>query len=176
MARTRILVVDDSVVARKIITEALSGEPDLELAGTAPDGRLALGKIPLLKPDLVLSDLEMPGMDGIALVREVRARHPDLPIILFSGTSVESAGRTLEALRLGAADFITKPAAMGSLETAMAAVRAELLPRIRSLVRLRDLSGGRPAVRAVSAPASAATPGSGSRPAAPAATPGSGSR
>ncbi len=161
MARTRILVVDDSVVARKIITEALAGEADLELAGTAPDGRLALGKIPLLRPDLILSDVEMPGMDGLTLVREVKARHPEIPIILFSGTSAESARTTLDALRLGAADFVTKPAAMGSLATAMAAVKAELLPRIRALVRLRDLSAGRPAVR----PMQPAAPTPPSRPA-----------
>ena len=72
MPRIRVLVVDDAVVVRRIVTEALSGDPEVEVVGVAANGRIALAKIPQLTPDLVTLDVEMPEMDGLETVAEIR--------------------------------------------------------------------------------------------------------
>ena len=157
MPKLRVLIVDDAVVVRKIIGDALSLEADIEVTGNAPNGRLALAKIPLLKPDLVVTDMEMPEMDGMELTREIRRLHGNLPIIIFSGTSTDAARSTLDALRAGADDFVTKPTGMANLATAVQSVRAELGTRIRSLVARRGVVAS--VVKPVASfPAAAAAP------------------
>jgi two-component system chemotaxis response regulator CheB len=79
MPPLRVLVVDDSAVIRKLLSEVLAGDPELQVAGTAPNGSLALARIADLKPDLVTLDLEMPGMDGLEAVTEIRKIYPALP-------------------------------------------------------------------------------------------------
>ncbi|MGE3957250.1 MAG: chemotaxis response regulator protein-glutamate methylesterase [Vicinamibacterales bacterium] len=135
MAPIRVLVVDDAVVVRRVVSEALSLEPDLEVVATAANGRIALQRIPQCSPDIVTLDVEMPEMDGLETLRRIRAEYPGLPVIMFSTLTERGAATTLDALSLGASDYITKPSHTGSLESSMTALRAELGPRIRALVR-----------------------------------------
>ena len=132
----RILVVDDAVVIRKILTDLISAEPGLEVAGTAPNGRIALAKIPQVNPDLITLDVEMPEMDGLSTLKELRRTYRDLPVIMFS-TLTERGGRvTMDALLSGANDYVTKPGSVAGLAEGVATVREQLLPKIRALCGL----------------------------------------
>ncbi|HVI10890.1 MAG TPA: chemotaxis response regulator protein-glutamate methylesterase [Candidatus Binatia bacterium] len=129
----RILVVDDSLVIRKLLSATLSSDPEIQVAGTASDGHLALAKIAQLHPDLVTLDVEMPGMNGLEALAALRKDHPKLPVIMFSTLTERGASATLDALALGASDYATKPSNTGSPEVAIAAIRNELLPKIKAL-------------------------------------------
>jgi len=133
VTRTRVLIVDDAVVVRRIVAGVLDAEPAIEVVGTAPDGQVALDMIARLHPDLVTLDVEMPGMDGLATLSELRARHPRLPVIMFSTLTERGAATTLEALLRGANDYVTKPANVGGVQEAMARVREQLVPKILAL-------------------------------------------
>ena len=109
MKKIRVLVVDDSVVIRKIISDVLSAEPDIEVVGVAANGRIALSKVEKLKPDLLTMDIEMPEMDGLQAVSEIRKTNAHLPIIMFSSLAEEAAEATVEALARGASTYVTKP-------------------------------------------------------------------
>ena len=124
MARIRVLVVDDSVVVRRLVTDALSGAPDIEVVGSAANGRIALTKVDQLAPDVVTMDIEMPEMDGIEAVRALRAAGRRLPIIMFSTLTDRGAVATLDALGAGASDYVTKPANVGSVQESLARVQA----------------------------------------------------
>src|ERR1700682_6226576 len=126
MAPLRILVVDDSVVIRRLLTDTLSGDPALQVVGTASDGRIALAKIPRLKPDLITLDIEMPVMDGLETLAAVRKLYPTLPVIMFSTLTERGAAATLDALSLGASDYATKPSHTGSPAAAMERIRGGL--------------------------------------------------
>jgi two-component system chemotaxis response regulator CheB len=129
----RVLVVDDSVVVRRLIVDALGGTPNIEVIGTAANGLLAQAKIDQLNPDAVTMDIEMPQMNGIAAVKELRKRHPRLPVIMFSTLSAAGASATLEALAAGATDYVMKPSNVGSIAQSIAAVREQLVPKIHAL-------------------------------------------
>ena len=133
MSRISVLVVDDSVVVRRLVTDVLADEADIDVVGTAPNGRIALAKIPQLNPDLVTLDIEMPEMDGLQTLRELRKAYPNLPVIMFSTLTERGATASLDALELGAQDYVTKPANVGSVQASMQAVREQLAPKIRSL-------------------------------------------
>ncbi|GAA0814401.1 protein-glutamate methylesterase/protein-glutamine glutaminase [Spirilliplanes yamanashiensis] len=139
-----VLVVDDSVVVRRLIVDALTGAPDVEVVGTAANGRIAQQKIDQLRPDVVTMDIEMPEMDGIEAVKELRKRHPRLPVIMFSTLSSAGAAATLDALAAGATDYVTKPANVGSVRESIAAVREQLVPKIHALGRRRPGAPVRP--------------------------------
>ena len=134
MPPVRVLVVDDSVVVRKLLSEALASVPQLQLAGTASNGAIALAKIPQLNPDVVTLDIEMPGLNGIETLTEIRKLYPSLPVIMFSTLTEHGAAITLEALSLGASDYLTKPTNTSSLASSVAQVRRELTAKILSLV------------------------------------------
>jgi two-component system, chemotaxis family, protein-glutamate methylesterase/glutaminase len=134
MPAVRVLVVDDSVVVRKLLSEALASTAEIELVATASSGAIALAKIPQVNPDIVILDIEMPGLNGIETLREIRKLYPKLPVIMFSSLTEQGAAVTLEALSLGASDYVTKPSNSSSLASAMGQVRAELTTRILSLV------------------------------------------
>ncbi|HTS07384.1 MAG TPA: chemotaxis response regulator protein-glutamate methylesterase [Candidatus Eisenbacteria bacterium] len=134
MPPVRVLVVDDSVVVRKLLSEALASVPQLQLAGTASNGAIALAKIPQVNPDVVTLDIEMPGLNGIETLTEIRKLYPSLPVIMFSTLTEHGAAITLEALSLGASDYLTKPTNTSSLASSMAQVRRELTAKILSLV------------------------------------------
>ena len=133
MPPIRILIVDDSVVIRKVLTDALAGDPAVEVAGTASDGRLALAKVGQLKPDILTLDVEMPNMSGLETIKEIRKSHPHLPIIMFSTLTERGATTTLDALALGASDYVTKPSNTGSLDVTMLRIKEDLLPKIKAL-------------------------------------------
>src|SRR3954453_9400013 len=157
--RIKVMVVDDSVVVRKIVTDVLSDAPGIEVVGTAVNGRVAVGKLEQLKPDLVTMDIEMPEMNGIEAVRAIRAGRNRVPIIMFSTLTERGASATLDALSAGANDYVTKPANVGSVAQSMESVREQLIPKIKALL-------GRPSPSLGSrfpAPAAALPP----RPAAP---------
>jgi two-component system chemotaxis response regulator CheB len=130
-----VLVVDDSVVVRRLVTDVLNEDPDIHVVGTAPNGRIALAKVPQLNPDIISLDVEMPVMDGLATLRELRTSFPDVPVIMFSTLTERGAAATLEALELGAQDYVTKPANVGSVQESMASVRDQLVPKIKALHR-----------------------------------------
>lgn len=134
-AKKRVLIVDDAVVVRKTLSDALARDPALEVAGTASNGRFALAKFPALKPDIVLLDIEMPEMDGLETVRQLRKIDPRIPIIMFSTLTEHGASATLEALALGATDYVTKPSNSDMAET-LETVSRDLIPRIHALCRV----------------------------------------
>jgi two-component system chemotaxis response regulator CheB len=133
MPKIRVLVVDDAVVFRRVIAEELANVPDLEVAGTAAHGRIALARMSQVSPDVVILDVEMPEMDGLATLAELRKTYPRLPVIMFSAFTERGAKATLDALALGASDYFTKPADAGSLEASREIIRAQLIPKIRAL-------------------------------------------
>jgi len=135
MAKIRALIVDDSVVIRRVVAEELSADPGIEVVGTAANGKLALAKLPVLAPDLVILDVEMPEMDGLATLAAIRKSYPRLPVIMFSALTERGATATLEALALGASDYFTKPTGAGGLDESRRVIREELVPEIKELCR-----------------------------------------
>jgi two-component system chemotaxis response regulator CheB len=172
VARTRVLVVDDAVVVRRMLTDVLSAEADIEVSGVAANGKIALQKIAQGLPDVVTLDVEMPEMDGLATLREIRKTWPKLPVIMFSTLTERGAAATLDALALGASDYVTKPANVGSVTAAIAKIREELVPKVRALAGVPPPSGGAPAARPPGSPAAPGAAASGA--AAPSGAPGAG--
>lgn len=143
MPPIKVLVVDDSVVVRRLVTLALEAAEGIEVVGVAADGRIAVGKVAQLAPDVVTMDVEMPVLDGIATVRELRAAGHRMPIIMFSTLTERGAAATLDALAAGATDYVTKPTGHASVQEAVDRVASELIPRIRALAgRARPARGG----------------------------------
>lgn len=133
MRKIRVLVVDDAVVVRRLLADCLAGDPEIEVVGTAATGRIGLAKIPQVNPDVVTLDVEMPEMSGLETLAEIRKTHAKLPVIMFSTVTERGAAATLEALALGASDYVTKPANVGSVTLALQRVRDELVPKIKVL-------------------------------------------
>src|SRR5258708_10908080 len=125
---------------RKTLSDAILQDPALEVAGTASNGRIALSKFRLLKPDIVLLDIEMPDSDGLETVRALRKIDQKVPIILFSLMTEHAAAATLEALTLGATDYVNKPSA-ADITVALQIVSTELIPKIRALCHLPERQG-----------------------------------
>lgn len=142
----RVLVVDDSAMARGLVAESLANEEDIEVVGLAANGRIALDKIATLHPDVVTLDIEMPDLDGFRTLEVIRRRHPEVAVIVFSGLSAPEASAALGALALGTREYVAKPAGLGSTATAVQHARDELAPRIRELSarnrRLNSLVAG----------------------------------
>ena len=135
MGAINVLVVDDSVVIRKLVTTVLEADPDITVVGTAASGRIALSKLLQVAPDVVTLDIEMPGINGIETLRELRKTHPRLPVVMFSTLTERGAAATLDALTAGASDYVCKPANIGSVPEVLDTVRAQLLPKIKGLCR-----------------------------------------
>lgn len=129
--RIRVLVVDDSVVIRRLVCHALEQDPLMEVVGIASNGAVALNRIAQLNPDVITLDIEMPEMDGLTLLRELRPRYPHLRVVMFSTLTERGAAATLEALALGADDYVTKASNAGSLDVSLHSLQGELLPKIR---------------------------------------------
>jgi two-component system, chemotaxis family, protein-glutamate methylesterase/glutaminase len=128
----RVLVADDSAVMRSLVRTALGASPQIEVAETAQDGRDALEAIDRLDPDLVLLDLEMPRMNGLDVLAEMRARRMRAKVIVCSTLTRRGADITLEALARGAADYVPKPVSRGANEGVKELVR-NLLPKVLAL-------------------------------------------
>ncbi|ESS73357.1 chemotaxis response regulator protein-glutamate methylesterase CheB [Methyloglobulus morosus KoM1] len=108
MNKIRVLIIDDSMLIRKILTEILNSSPDIEVVGAAEDPLIAREMIKQLNPDVLTLDIEMPKMDGITFLRNLMRLRPT-PVVMISTLTEKGAGITLEALTLGAVDFIAKP-------------------------------------------------------------------
>lgn len=133
MRKIRVLIVDDAVVIRRLLTDIISADPMLEVAGAAATGSIGLAKIPQINPDVVTLDVEMPGLSGLETLVEIRKVYPTLPVIMFSTLTERGAGATLDALASGASDYVTKPANVGSMTAGIQAVRDSLIPKIKAL-------------------------------------------
>lgn len=133
MKKIRVLIVDDSVVARGVITAALDTH-ETEVVGSAATGAIALLKLPRLNPDCVLLDAEMPQMDGIETLRRIREKHPKLPVVMFCTLTERCARLTMEALAYGANDYLIKPAPREG-EPVQETIRRLLVPKLVALCR-----------------------------------------
>jgi two-component system chemotaxis response regulator CheB len=151
MKKIRVLIVDDSAVIRKVLRDLIDSDPELEVAGTAPNGRQALDQLDLLKPDVVTLDIEMPEMDGLQTVQEIRKRGVAVPIIMCSSLTAAGATHTLDALAFGANDYVTKPSSHGVNTREI--VGEELVRKIKGLA-----SSAAPLQQPAVSPPSAGTP------------------
>jgi len=132
--RIRVLIIDDSAIVRKVLSDSLAGEPDIEVVGTAPDPFVARDKILALKPDVLTLDIEMPRMDGLTFLRKVMHYQP-MPVIVVSSLGDASSRIALEALEAGAIDVLAKPGgpqSVGELRLSIASkIRAARIARLR---------------------------------------------
>lgn len=132
MPPVRVLIVDDSVVVRRMLSEIITSESDLEVAGSAATASIGIQKINQVNPDVVLLDVEMPEMDGIEAVAKIRASWPRLPVIMCSSLTERGADTTLRALSAGASDYVAKPSSASGRD-AREVFAAELKAKIRGL-------------------------------------------
>lgn len=149
----RVLVCDDSATIRGILAITLDREPDVRVSATAVNGRACLDAIARDVPDIVLLDVEMPVMDGLAALRAIRRVHPKLPVLMFSSLTERGAKATVDALLAGANDYVPKPAGLDPGDVAER-IRAEVVTRIRALVP----HGGGAATSGPAAPAALPRP------------------
>lgn len=146
--RLRILVVDDTVTFRKVLSDLLRALPGIEVVGTAANGKIALQKVDSLKPDLLTLDLEMPELDGLGVLEALRESGRRVGVIMLSAFTTAGAESTVAALKLGAFDFVVKPSS-GNPAEGVEALRRELVPKVEAFGRTHGvrkiLSGGGPA-------------------------------
>ena len=142
MFKRRILIVDDSVVIRRSLSDALSRESDLEVVGSAPSGRIALMKMAMIHPDVVALDVEMPEMDGLETLAAIRKDYSQTSVIMLNVSTDQSAAKTLDALTLGARDYVTKPNTGPGFDDVLRTFACELTSKIR--VCCPDTSRGVP--------------------------------
>ncbi|MFM8954022.1 MAG: chemotaxis-specific protein-glutamate methyltransferase CheB [Planctomycetaceae bacterium] len=128
-----VLICDDSATIRGILTATLAADPDLKIVGTAVNGAVCLDTIAATRPDVVLLDVEMPVMDGLTALREIRKRFGKLPVVMFSSLTERGAKATVDALLAGANDYVAKPAGLNADDVA-ARIRSDVIGRIKSLV------------------------------------------
>ncbi len=131
----RVLVVDDSALMRKLIPQILETDNSIQVVGTAMDGNFGLKKIEDLKPQVITLDLEMPGMGGLDMLKEIMRRHR-IPVIVVSSHSTQGASITLKALSLGAFDFVPKPTDVSSR---MQESARELIAKIKAAAQSRGI-------------------------------------
>ena len=142
-AKIRVLVVDDSAVMRRIIATALSKHPQLAVVGYAANGLQAITRVRELQPDVLTLDMDMPELDGLGALREIRKGSPNLPIIMFSTLTQPGAPASALALAAGASDYVCKPSTTnGSMDAAFAVLEAELVPKILGLAQRRTRALG----------------------------------
>ena len=132
--RIRVLIVDDSALVRKLLSEILGSARDMEVVGTAQDAYQARDRIKSLRPDVLTLDVEMPRMDGITFLRNLMRLHP-MPVVMVSSLTDAGAEVTLDALSIGAVDYLSKPKV--DLAATLGDYREELLEKIRAAARAR---------------------------------------
>ena len=129
----RVLVVEDSASVRSMLVKILEAEPTIRVVGAAAIGFTALEMVRSVTVDVIVLDVEMPGMDGIEFLKRVRVTHPRVPIIMFSHLTQRGAVTTVEAMFHGATDYVGKPSNTGGREAAREHVRTRLIPKILAL-------------------------------------------
>lgn len=129
MKTTKVLIIDDSALVRKLLKDILSSDPMIEVVGTAPDPILAIRKIKSLTPDLITLDIEMPKMDGLTFLAKLMRSQP-MPVLMFSSLTQKGAEATMKALSLGAIDFIAKPTV--KLSEGIEGLRSELITKVKA--------------------------------------------
>lgn len=134
--QVKVLVVDDSAFMRKAITMMLESDPGIKVIGSARDGAEGVEKTQLLKPDLVTMDIEMPRMDGLTALKEIMQKQPT-PVMMISSITTDGARATLDALELGAVDFIPKQMSYVSLD--IINIKDELLKKIKDIARRKSI-------------------------------------
>ena len=129
----RVLVVDDSAVARRAVSEALSHDPEIEVVGSASNGNVAVERIKELNPDVLILDIEMPELNGFELLKALRISYPKIRTIMFSSLTQRGAFQTIEALSLGASDYVSKPTSVHGkgYGEGIQRIAAELIPKIK---------------------------------------------
>lgn len=146
----KVLVVDDTIVYRKIVSDLLNEFPETEVVGTANNGKIALSRIKSLQPDLVTLDVEMPIMDGLQTLQEINKQNLDVGVLMVSTLTKRGSEITMKALDLGAFDFVAKPEE-GTREESVRSLRLSLHPRVRAYAKRLDirkaLSKGRSVTR-----------------------------
>lgn len=125
-----VLVCDDSALMRNLISRIVDGTQGMKTVGTAMNGKFCLQKIPILKPDVILLDIEMPEMNGIQFLENRKLKGIDIPVVVLSSVAVKGASVTMKCLELGASDFITKP--NGAISTNIAVVANKIIENIAS--------------------------------------------
>jgi two-component system, chemotaxis family, protein-glutamate methylesterase/glutaminase len=133
MSTIRVLIVDDAVMVRSRLSKILATDVDIEVVGVAATGQIALAKLVLLKPDVVILDVEMPDLDGLQILSRIRQTDPHLPVIMFSAMTTTGATATLDALTLGASDYVTKPSHLGDVDNVTQYLQDTLIPKIKAL-------------------------------------------
>ena len=147
--KIRVLIVDDSAIMRKLIADILKKDPQIEIVGQADNGKRAIELARLLKPDVITLDIEMPVMDGLTALKYLKKEIPSAKVIMFSSLTQEGAKATLEALSLGAFDFVPKPSTKSFLES-VKKIEEELLPKIKGAteqLKRKPLSISKPIAR-----------------------------
>ena len=140
----RVLIVDDSAAIRGIVSTTLSADSDLRVAATAADGVQGLARVAECRPDVILLDVEMPVMDGLTMLRELRRVQPRLPVVMFSTLTERGAKVALDALVAGANDYVAKPKGATSDEVA-ARIREDVIPKLKQFRRPVATPGSGPA-------------------------------
>lgn len=137
----KVMVVDDSPFMRKILTDIIQEDEEIIVVGEARNGKEALEKIPLLKPDLITLDVEMPIMDGMTTLKHIINDY-EIPVMMISSLTMEGATLTLEALEEGAIDFIPKPKNIFNLSKSV--IKFEIIDKIKAAARSKTIIKCRP--------------------------------
>jgi two-component system chemotaxis response regulator CheB len=127
------------VVIRRLVKEILDADPRIDVVATAQNGKVALAKMEELRPDAITLDIEMPIMDGIVCLRELRKKYPRMPVVMFSTLTERGASATIEALAAGASDYVTKPSNVGSVTESRRNISDQLIPKLLALAGARRL-------------------------------------
>jgi two-component system, chemotaxis family, protein-glutamate methylesterase/glutaminase len=156
--RIRVLAVDDSAVMRGILRMVFDRSPGIEVVATASNGQEGLADFDRVRPDLVLLDIEMPGMNGLEALSAIRRRDRRVPVIMCSTLTSRGAQITLDALSRGATDYVTKPTAQSGVRQAVETLAGELIPKVLVLCALPSPAVAQPRVAPVLSPAASAPP------------------
>lgn len=133
-----VLIVDDSAIMRKLIADILKKDSEIEIIGQAVNGKEAIEKAKLLKPDVITLDIEMPEMDGLSALKVLKKELPQAKVIMFSSLTQEGAKATIEALSLGAYDFVPKPSTKSFLES-VKKIENDLIPKIKGISSSKEI-------------------------------------
>jgi two-component system, chemotaxis family, protein-glutamate methylesterase/glutaminase len=150
-AKVRVLIVDDSALVRRILTEVLSADPALEVVGTASDAYMARDRIKQLNPDVLTLDVEMPKMDGVTFLRNLMRLRP-MPVVMVSSLTEHGAEVTLDALAVGAVDYLPKP------KIDIAATLTDYADELRAKIRAAAAARVRPYTGAATAAVNGVAP------------------